>query len=186
MNISDLLQGCRDMNRKAQNELYHTYADKVMNIARRYTRDISEAKDVVQNTFLKVFNQLDKYDSDKGAFHSWITRITINEALLIKRRDKKYVYPEDAGDIFEEVKEATVFSTIGIGEIKKIIDELPEGYKIIFNLFVVEGFNHKEIAELLSISVVTSRTQLLRARKAIQKKMLKNENLQNNQVGKAI
>ena len=186
MNITDVLQGCRQGDRAAQNELYRTYANKVMNTARRYTKDSSEAKDVVQNTFVKVFTQLDKYDSGKGAFQSWIVRIAVNEALLIKRRDKKYFYPEEPHEVLDKSVDSPIFSSMGIEEIKKIVNALPEGYRMIFNLFVVEGFSHSEIGELLGINEVTSRSQLLRARKAIQKSILKNENILKKKMGKAV
>ena len=175
MNLTDLLQGCKDLNRNAQNELYLRYADKVMNVARRYTRDMAEAKDVVQNAFVKVFTNLDKYDDAKGNFQSWICKITVNEALLLKRKDKKYFYPSETEEVFDSSVDATVFSNLGIQEIHQLIDQLPDGYRTIFNLYVIEEFSHQEIADLLNISVVTSRTQLMRARKAIQKSLLQNE-----------
>lgn len=186
MNTADLLKRCKHQDRSAQNELYHTYADKVMNIARRYTRDISEAKDVVQNAFVKVFTNLEKYDPDKGNFQSWLSRITVNEALLIKRRDKKYLYPEDNSEVFDEAVSSPIYSSLGIEEIKKCVEKMPEGYQLIFNLYVIEGFSHQEIGKLLSINEVTSRSQLMRARKYLQKLILKNEEIAKKKMGRAV
>jgi len=176
MNIQQTIQGCKSNDRKAQNALYHLLADKLMNICYRYSNDISEAKDVLQNTFIKIFTKIEQYDEAKGEITGWCARIAVNEALMSKRRRSKYLFVDDAEMkvVHDSTAEPEVFQEIGKSEIMKLINNLPEGYRIIFNLNIVEGYNHKEIAELLDISEGTSRSQLLRARKAIQKQLKKN------------
>lgn len=176
MNIQQIVKGCKANDRKAQNALYSLLADKLMNICYRYSSDISESKDVLQNTFIKIFTKMDQFDEAKGELKSWCARIAVNEALMNKRRRAKYLFVDDTEMqvVHDSSAEPTVYQNLGREELMETIDTLPEGYRIIFNLSVVEGYNHKEIAELLNISEGTSRSQLQRARKAIQKELKKN------------
>lgn len=176
MNTQQIIKGCKANDRKAQNALYHLLADNLMNICYRYSLDISEAKDVLQNTFIKIFTKIDQFDEAKGEIKSWCSRIAVNEALMNKRRRAKYLFKEDTEMqvVHDSMEEPAVYQELGKEEITKIINTLPEGYRVIFNLSVVEGYNHKEIAEMLEISEGTSRSQLQRARKAIQKVLKKN------------
>ena len=174
MNLTQLISGCKTNNRVAQHQLYQQFADKLMNICMRYCTDIREAQDGLQSAFIKIFTRIDQFDERKGTFENWAIRIAVNEVLMMKRKNKKYLFVEDMQMDFDQYTEPTVFSEFSVSEIKKVIDRLPDGYRMIFNLYVVEDFSHKEIAEMLSISENTSRSQLLRARKAIQTHLLKN------------
>ena len=172
MNTELLINKCKDYDRAAQSKLYQKYADKLMNISRRYANDIYEAQDVVQNAFVKIFTKINQFDDTKGNFENWIARITVNEALQLKRKQKRMMYVDDLTVVHEQLQEAKVFSNFSVSELTQIIDNLPESYKTVFNMIVIEGFSHKEVAQMLQINENTSRSHLLRARKSIQKTLV--------------
>ena len=160
----DLIEACKRFDRKAQWTLYHDYADAMYNVAFRMVRDEEEAQDVLQNAFADIFRNLRKfkYESTPGA---WIKRIVVNKALtLIKSKKKQNIVPleEDHTMIYETGQE--IDSEFDIEKIKKAIDLLPDGYRTVLTLYLIEGFDHKEIAQILSISEATSKSQYSRAK----------------------
>lgn len=165
MQNNTLIQKCLSNDRIAQQQLYRLNADFVMNIARRYAKDISEAKDIVQNTFIKIFKFLDRYDSSRGKFQHWVSRITINEALAIKRKNINWHTTEFPERDSKEVINNEGIANLDYKDMIESMNKLPEQHRIILKLFFVEDLNHKEIAEMIGIKEASSRSRLTRARK---------------------
>ncbi len=141
-----------------------------MNVSMRYCHDIPSAKDVLQNSFVKIFTHLDQFDHKRGNIDNWTVRIVINEALQYSRKTKRIQYDlEDQPMEYDEHKLPDVISSMQAADLMKLIDQLPEGFRYVFYMYEVEGFKHKDIAEQLKITESTSRSQLTRA-----KKMLRN------------
>jgi RNA polymerase sigma factor (sigma-70 family) len=137
-------------------------------VCMRYARHQMEAEDLLQDAFIKVFDHLAQFQS-KGSLEGWIRRIVVNTAL--KNIDRKSFTHEQYGmDIREDFSAADpgVYAQLGEAELLKLIARLPEGYKVVFNLYAIEGYNHAEIAELLGVQESTSRSQLVKARKMLQ------------------
>jgi RNA polymerase sigma-70 factor (ECF subfamily) len=167
----DLLKACLQGDRTAQRDIFNMYAGKMMAICLRYTRHRHEAEDILQDSFVKVFTHLDEFENI-GSFEGWVRRIIINTA--IKNNQKKSFSHEDIGlDHIKEDNTASpeIFSTLSEEELTKLISDLPDGYRIVFNLFAIEGFSHKEISEMLNIGESTSRSQLMKARRILQEKV---------------
>lgn len=167
---TQLVQGCLDKNPKAQKMVFQRYGGKMLGVCRRYARHEMEAEDMTQDGFVKVFKYIESFGS-KGSFEGWIRRIMINTAL--KHCSKSAFKKESIG--IEKMPESpinpNVFSKLSIDELMRLVMELPEGYKIVFNLYAIEGYSHKEIAEVLGIGESTSRSQLVKARRILQKKV---------------
>jgi RNA polymerase sigma-70 factor (ECF subfamily) len=154
-------------NRQAQQCIYSKFSPKMLSVCRQYIKDLQLAEDVMITAFMKVFVGL-KHFEKKGSFEGWIRRIMINECISSIRASKKVHFIEDAAG-FEQVEhEADI--QFSVEDIQNLIDSLPDGYKIVFNLFAVEGYKHKEIASMLGINEGTSKSQFSQARK-----MLKNQ-----------
>ncbi|WP_414855662.1 RNA polymerase sigma factor [Muriicola sp. Z0-33] len=160
-------------NPEAQQLLYDCYAPKMLSVCRQYIRDVHYAEDVMIMGFVKVFKNLDQFRHE-GCFEGWIRRIMIHEAISYLRKKQFVVYDEE---LFNNSTSIYVDSTadLEVEYIQKLIDELPEGYKLVFVLFAIEGFKHSEIAEMLQISESTSKSQLFKARKTLQDKINKLE-----------
>ncbi len=168
-NEKQLLKKARKGNRLAQQAIYRQHAPKMLSVCRMYIHDLQFAEDVLLRGFLKVFENLDQFRF-KGSFEGWIRRIMTNEAIDFLRTHKPLDFSED----IENQPELSVDNLETNNEldfIQGLIDELPEGYKIVFILFCVEGYKHREIAEILEITVGTSKSQLAKARKELQKKL---------------
>lgn len=165
VNIQNLIHRCKNNDRAAQKALYHCFADDIMKVAMRYSTDRSEAKDIVQNSFVKMFTKLDTYDSGKGAFKSWLCRVTINEALGIKRKKKNWILDESPELTSDESIENDALSTLTLEEIRSVMAAMPESHQVIFQMHYYDELSHKEIAELLDIKESSSRGKLSRARK---------------------
>lgn len=168
MQIDKLIIACIKNDRKAQKEFYMLTAEKLMNVSRRYTKDISDAKDILQNAYIKIFKNLKMFDNTKGNLDNWLTKIVINEALQLIRKNKKLSEKENAGiEGFQELSTPEVLARLQAEDVMKLMKLLPDGYRIVFNMNVVEGYSHKEIAKALDISESTSRSQLARAKRML-------------------
>lgn len=181
MEIEKLIKKCLAGNKRAQKELYDLYATKVFGICRRYAYTDYEATDSFQEAFIKIFDNLEKFDPTKGSFDAWIARITINESLLFIRKNKRFEADDidDQGGIQSTLEH--VDESISFDDLLVYIDELPPKQRIIFNMYVIEGYNHQEIADQLMISEGTSKSQLARARaKLMQQITMENERINNN------
>lgn len=165
MTIEDLISGCKKNDRKAQNALFKRYSKPMFGLCKRYIKDMSEAEEIMINGFYKVFMKIDQF-TGQGSFEGWMRRIMVNEALMYLRRYNMNLSVElnDAAG-----KESVLKADAAIREqdILKLLDYLPIGYRTVFNLYAIEGYKHQEIAEKLRISVNTSKSQLLKARRKL-------------------
>ena len=169
MSLKQLIQKCREKNAKAQSELYHLFSGKLFSICLKYSRSYTEAEDNLQDAFVTIFNKIGQY-KEKGSFEGWLKRITINTALQKYRTDKGVL-----NLVNEEVAvEDDVFvdsDSIPIDYLLKIIQELPDRYRLVFNLYVLDDFSHQDIADLLEISVGTSKSNLSRAKQLLKEQI---------------
>ena len=143
----------------------------LMSVCRRYARDDAMAQDVLQETLIRIFENIDRYEP-KGSFEAWMRRIAVRRSLqwLEKGSFQHELQPVDMHE--ENFEEPAIYSQMGAEEIMVLLKELPEGFRTVFNLYVVEGYSHQEIATLLDITESTSRSQLMRARKLLQEKII--------------
>ncbi|MBW2936710.1 RNA polymerase sigma factor [Aureisphaera sp. CAU 1614] len=169
-NYKSVISRAKDGNRKAQQELYELFAPKMLSVCRQYIKRDDIAEEVMLTGFLKVFTYLNSYKFE-GSFEGWIRRIMVNESISQLRKEKALFFEDEK--VLEQSTDhvAYIETELEVNEIQKMIDELPDGYKTVFVLYAVEGYKHSEIAELLQISESTSKTQLFKARKALQNRM---------------
>ncbi len=168
---NELIEGCRKGYRASQKALYDRYCRKMLVVCMRYSKTTAEAEDILQEGFVKVFNGLKEFRQE-SKLETWITRIMVNTALNVQRK-KLYLYPMvDVEDVTLPDVELSV-SGINFKQLLEMIQTLPHGCQIVFNMFAIEGFSHKEIAEQLGISEGTSKSQFARARSLLQAKLSK-------------
>jgi RNA polymerase sigma factor (sigma-70 family) len=172
----ELIEGCTKEDRHCQREVFNRFAGKMMTVSLRYSRHRMEAEDLLQDAFIKVFDNIHRFEG-KGSFEGWIRRILINTAL--KNVSKHSFQKEGIGmeGVLETSVDPTVFSHLSEEELLKIIAKLPDGYRMVFNLYCIEGYSHKEIGEALGIEESTSRSQLTKARAMLQNQVLKAQNI---------
>ncbi|CAN0594898.1 unnamed protein product [Ectocarpus sp. 12 AP-2014] len=165
-NESQLIKKASSGNRDAQERLYKKHAPKMLSVCRQYIKDVHFAEDVMVQGFLKMFNKLDTFKFE-GSFEGWLRRIMVRESISYLRKQQFVVYDDEVYEKnqSEEISQSTDLDT---EHIQRLIDKLPQGYKMVFVLYTVDGYKHKEIAEMLSITESTSKTQLLKARKLLQ------------------
>ena len=164
---SDLLEGCRRGERKMQQELYNRFAPRMYGVCLRYASNAEEAEDILQEGFIKIFNKINSYRGD-GSFEGWIRRIFVNTAIEHFRK-KTYLQPiTETEENTVEGKYLSVLDSLAEKDIIQLIQQLSPGYRTVFNMYVVEGYTHKQIAEMLGISEGTSKSQLSRAKLILQ------------------
>ena len=175
MTEKELIDNCRKYNPQAQRALYDSYARKMMAVCLRYCRDRDTAQDLLQDGFIKVFTAIDTY-SGNGSFEGWVRRIFVNTALEYLRRNDILRETVDIDDTepMQEIDYSTI-ERLSAAELMELVQELPAGFRTVFNLFVIEGYNHKEIGDMLGITESTSRSQLSRAKKWLQKRITETE-----------
>ena len=175
MELQQMIYACQKEDRKAQKLLMDTFAPYLFSISKRYTRDEQEAMDVLQDAFISIYAHIREYKSEAGAFKSWIRRITVNAALqkLRKTYRKKEILPDVIHD--DRVSTPDVYDKFNADDLMDIIHKLPDVYREVFNLYVIEGFKHKEIAETLGVKESSSRSILARARQLIRDELVKYE-----------
>ncbi len=172
----ELIEGCREGNRKTQQALYDQYCKAMYVICLRYSKSELEAEDILQEAFIKVFNSIEKFQR-ASTLGYWIKRIVINTALNYQR-SKLYLYPMvDADELKNNKAEELTLSNFHYTELLQMIQELPSGSQVIFNLYAIEGYKHHEIADMLNISEGTSKSQYARAKKLLQEKLNNQENI---------
>ncbi len=168
----EIISGCVNGNKKAQKALYDKYSKKMLGVCMRYFRNVDEAEDALQEGFIRIFNSIDKFRNE-GSFEGWIRRIIVNTALNYYKSNLKHYYAVDYNDIEDIVEETEQdFDNFSVDVLLKLIQTLPEGYRLIFNMYEIEGYTHKEIGELLGISINTSKSQLMKSKKYLQNKLL--------------
>jgi len=166
-----IIRGCCKKNKKAQKMLYDKYASVMLGICIRYAQNRAEAEDILQEGFVKVFLNIKQY-MGKGSFEGWMRQIMVNTALTNYRNNLKHYYHNDVTEIAEsKIDDVSYDGEFTQEELLQIINELPEGYRMVFNLYAVEGYKHKEIAEMLDIDESTSKSQFSRGKKLIQQKL---------------
>ncbi|MCB4798672.1 RNA polymerase sigma factor [Neotamlana laminarinivorans] len=173
-NENQLIKGAIKNNREAQHVLFELYAPKMLSVCRYYVKDLQHAESVMLDGFFKVFTNLSNF-KNQGSFEGWIRKIMIRQAISFLRQQKKVEFSVDDMGIHDN-SENNINTNIEVSQIQELIDELPEGYKIVFIMYAIEGYKHQEIAELLNISLGTSKSQLFKARKMLQDKILKINN----------
>jgi len=171
LNIADdkLIKGSLRGDEKMQRALYEKYKVQMFRICLRYAIDRSEAEDILQDGFIKIYTDLHQY-SFKGPLGGWMRRVMVNAALQHIRKNKRRLQTAEIKEaIHKYTQDHTVYDNLNAQELTNMIQKLPEGYRVVFNLYVVEGYSHKEIAQMLKISESTSKTQLFKAKKALRK-----------------
>ena len=173
---NELIQLAVENNRQAQQKIYVKFSPKMLSVCRQYIKDLHQAEDVMITAFMKVFTNLKNFEH-KGSFEGWIRRVMINECISFIRVQKKVKFIEDE-NYFEETYN-NIESQFSVEDIQFLIDSLPEGYKVVFNLYAIEGYKHQEISQMLGISEGTSKSQLSHARKVLQGNISKLKNYNN-------
>jgi len=169
----ELIRGCIKEEAICQKEVFHRYAGRMLGVCNRYAQNSADAEDILQDAFIKVFEKIHQFKFE-GSFEGWIRRIMVNTALkkYSLRRYEKEVSGYEIRDRDESGIEPSAYSHLTQKELLDLINNLPEGYRLIFNLYVIEGYQHDEIAEMLGIQPGTSRSQLVKARNMLQKQIL--------------
>lgn len=167
MTEQELIQKCKKRDRRAEKLFFDRYSPKMYGVCLRYMRNREDAEDVMIEG---LFRGLDKLDSFKGqgSFEGWIRRIVVNQALMALRKRHNFKLTVDVSNI--EIKsQLTVEDTLAADDILSLLNQLPMGYRTVFNLYVIEGFKHREIADIMGISINTSKSQLILAKKKLRK-----------------
>lgn len=163
--IEEILAG----NSEAFAALYKKYAKEYFLICKRYARVNKDADDYLQDSLVQIYTQITKYDAKKGNFLGWSKRVVINTCLMKLR---KFSFSDTIDEMVEMASSFAIqpvaYDNIGLKELTALIQKLPKGYRTVFNMFVIDGFTHQEISDQMGISVGTSKSQLLRAKKALQ------------------
>lgn len=169
--LPEIIKACIKGNRVAQKELYQKFADKMYGVCLRYAANEDEAKDILQDGFIKVFLHLDQFNF-KGSFEGWVRRIIVNTALE-KFRDKNYLFASTMSSNYESGDSAYdhILSDLSAHDLMALIHELSPQYRMVFNLYAIEGYSHKEIAEIMNIKEGTSKSNLSRAREILKEKI---------------
>ncbi len=170
-NNTNLIKKAAKNNREAQQVLFETHAPKMLSVCRFYVKDFQKAEEVMLNGFLKAFTHLKQFQ-DTGSFEGWLRKIMVREAISYLRQAKKIEFPVD--DIESNQYQESynnVHSNMDVAQIQQLIDQLPEGYKIVFVMYAIEGYKHQEIADMLNITEGTSKSQLFKARKQLQQQL---------------
>lgn len=170
--IEDIIAGCVKGKKAAQDKLYKKFSGLIFGICLRYTKNRMEAEDVMQDVFVKIYNNIHTYHHD-GSFEGWLRRIAVNTSITNYRKNQKHAYQEDINDVLRIKDEPVPAGDLEFTaeEMMTCIQKLPHGYKTVFSMYVIEGYMHKEIAEMLEIDINTSKSQLSRAKTYLQREL---------------
>lgn len=161
LSLEQLIENCKINDTKAQSELYKLFSSKLFSVCLKYSRNYAEAEDNLQDAFITIFKKMEQYKS-KGSFEGWLKRITINTVLQQYRSEKVFDIVNET--ITDEVELEVDEDSLSMDYLLKIIQELPDRYRLVFNLYVLDGYSHKDIADMLEINIGTSKSNLARAR----------------------
>jgi len=167
-----LIELIKKGNESAFVTMYEMYSGRLFGVCLRYSKNKADAEDLLQESFVKIYENLKNFQGS-GSLEGWLRRITVNICINHYRKSKNEKVIASDNYIVDDIVNETVFSKIETERILELIQELPEGYRLVFNLHVIEGYKHNEIAELLGFSENTSKTQLLKARKQLMEKVIK-------------
>jgi len=166
----DLIRACIAGDRAMQQELYRRFAPKMYAVCMRYANNADDAQDLLQEGFIKVFRNLEKFRAE-GSFEGWVRRVFVNTSIEhFRRKNTLYSITEKEENIIEDA-DITALDNLAEKDIINLVQELSPGYRTVFNMYVVEGYSHKEIGNILGISEGTSKSQLARAKAILQKKV---------------
>ena len=168
MSLEGLIKDCKKQDAKAQSQLYKRYASKLFSLCLKYSKNYAEAEDNLQDAFVTIFNKIEQYKY-KGSFEGWMKRIAINTAL--QRYRSVGVFDIINEDAIEDVEVNVANEDISLDFLLSIIQKLPDRYRLVFNLYVLDGYSHNEVSEMLSISSGTSKSNLARARLILKTKI---------------
>lgn len=158
-------------DRSAQEHMYHKFSPKMLSVCRQYIKDLQFAEDVMVGGFVKVFKYLDNF-KHQGSFEGWIRKIMVRECLTFLRKKQPIIFDDDIYE-YNVPKTITAIPDLDVEQVQKLIDALPDGYRMVFVMYAIEGYGHKEIAKMLRISEGASRSQLFKARRMLQEKLQK-------------
>lgn len=173
MSLEKLIDHCKQGDRKAQSELYRRYSPVLFGICLKYSRNKTEAEDNLHDSFMTIFDKINQY-SGKGSFEGWMKRITVNTVLQKYRKEEHLNVVSE--NIEEEIEVDSERSEINLHVLLRYIQELPNKYRLTFNMYVLDGYSHKEISEKLGTSTGTSKSNLARARVILKEKIEKEQN----------
>jgi RNA polymerase sigma factor (sigma-70 family) len=162
----ELIEKCKKGDAASQKWLYDRYAPLLFSVCKRYLRTREDAEEALINGFYKAMTQMESYQNT-GSFEGWLRRIMVNESLMMLRKSQVLVFPGDQMQIADEPDNFSIESDMNVREILELINQLPTGYRTVFNLYVLEGYKHHEIAETLHISINTSKSQLILAKEKL-------------------
>ena len=174
MSDQQIIEGCANHERKAQQKLYDKYSRFLLGVCTRYANDKAEAEDILQDSFLKIFSSIKDF-SGTGSFIGWMRKVTVNTAITHYHKNLKYRYHIDIDEYVSVETGTTSFEEdfFTSEDLYKVLNELPAGYRMVFNLYAVEGYKHKEIAEILGVDTNTSKSQYSRAKAVLRDKLEK-------------
>ena len=177
--LEDLVKGCREGNRKHQELLYKTTSAKMLGVCMRYAKDHFEAEDMMQTAYVKIFRKLDDYRGE-GSFEGWMRRIMVHTSIEFYRKNLRTLNAIDIDDTYDhEASTPFDMSSINVKDLMRLIQNLSSGYRMVFNMYAIEGYAHKEIAAELGITEGASKSQLSRARAILREQVLKLEGYKN-------
>ncbi|MCF8361635.1 MAG: sigma-70 family RNA polymerase sigma factor [Prolixibacteraceae bacterium] len=168
--LERIIKDCKAGNNKAQATLYRLFAPKLFGVSMRYSRDRTEAEDILHEAFVRIFEKIEQYNGS-GHFEGWMRRIVVNIALEHYRKKQRLQIVDDVTFYDNQERSSMNLETLNEQHLLNLIQELSPQYKIVFNLYAIDGYSHKEIAEKLGISEGSSKSNLARARKTLQKKL---------------
>lgn len=172
MTEQELIEKCRTKDRRAQKLLFDRYSPKMFGVCRRYVKSYDDAEDVMIEGFYKVLSNIDKFKGD-GSFEGWIRRIMVNQSLMLLRKNNNFKLTVEISNVTISAQ-PVVEHNLAAQDILGLLNTLPTGYRTVFNLYVIEGYKHREIAEILEISINTSKSQLILAKKRMKELVEKN------------
>lgn len=184
MSDAQIIDGCARHDRRSQQELYNRYSRFLLGVCLRYASDTAEAEDILQEVFLRIFFNIKEY-SGTGSFTGWLRKVAVNTSITHYHKNLKYRYHEDIDEYVSAETGAASFEEdyFTSDELYKALNELSAGYRMVFNLYAVEGYKHKEIAEMLNIDLNTSKSQYSRAKAVIRGKLEKLRKLKDSYSG---
>ncbi len=171
---TELIERCKQHDRHAQGLLYQQFSGKMYSLCCRYVKDKMEAEDVMVMAFSKIFDRIDQYKGE-GSFEGWIRKVIVNESLSYLRRNKNMYLETEIEAADREPNYGDLENALQAEDLLKMINELPAGYRIVFNMYAIDGYSHKEIAQHLGINENTSKSQLSRARAMLRRTLLEME-----------
>ncbi|MEO5999052.1 MAG: sigma-70 family RNA polymerase sigma factor [Chitinophagaceae bacterium] len=170
INESDLITGCLNGDSRMQEELYKRFAPKMYSVCLRYANNVENAQDLLQEGFIKIFRNLDRFRGD-GSFEGWVRRIFINTSIEYYRKKANVFFASEKEELMVEDSSLNALDKLAEKDIIKLVQELSPGYRTVFNLYAIEGYSHKEIGIMLNISEGTSKSQLARAKGILKNKV---------------